>query len=1729
MRRSLSRIDWDKLLNVETVEEQWNRFKNVLHVMQDRYIPKFGSNRKLKKTPRWISKDLKKKLQRKKLLYKAYKTNDCKENHSAYEKMRATIKKDIREAKRQLERNIADKAKEDPKRFFQYFSSKRTVNEEVKFIRNSKGELKDTDNEIADALNLHFSEVFTSEQVDNLPEVNATTKEHYSGLEEAIFRNIHACKELSQTTRTAYGPNGMNKLVINQLEKLFVTNDAATILRELEVIEGYEIACRKTLEILPDCACASAKNLRNTEEAASYIRTAVMSKQYGNEDFLSHLIAQACVSVYPESGHFNVDSVRVCKILGSGISSSSVLHGMVFKRETEGDVTSVKNAKLAIFSCPFDCMVTETKGTVLINNAEELLSYSKGEENMMESQVKAIADAGANIVVTGGKVADMALHYANKYQLMVVRLNSKWDLRRLCKTVGASALPRLTPPTPEEMGYCDSVYLTEVGDTQVVVFKHDTQDCKISTLVIRGSTDNLMDDIERAVDDGVNTFKVLVRSCPGLEQYAIKKFAEAFEAVPRALAENSGVKSNELISKLYAVHQEGNKNIGFDIENEGAAVKDMLESGIFDPYLVKHWGIKLATNAAVTVLGVDQVLGKLEERIQENSVKLSTLADQLEHLKETFTNRIDKAEHLAASAEERAVNVSSECKKLGEKLGDRLAALEDGSRRMMSELQEEIKQTVLSVIPGLPEERLNQLVEKLIGLGVESFEDLVYVKEEDILEFIQPIQCRKLLNAWKHHEQKSSILAQQFVQASSPQHSPQTSSSGSSVSSMGYSASSTSVSPVFVTWPETFQIPWDSMPTGIQMAIANCQRPSPADRRQMIRVLADEIRKHESNPTRSQCLIVVRQIVKQYPKSFADMIGDKQIAGGYASLLSQLKVRIEHLNRSNTLSHRIQSNESGTIKKRSTKDSYGCTRWEPELPAGESYDSLEVKRQRMEEIFLYEGSTGADRGEVCKLMEETYCYQRRMINAIPSPIIASLKTKWPYLFMQRYMNSHFELLTDRNVLSHLEMSFKECGKLITEYFKAKPTNAIVQNVLTRGEEDVAACVLQLLLAHFEEKMDGLILQTDAFATSADIHGTLNLPGSPRLIILEQVQVESTLISAERGEEEMEVDSNDESDYQSSAGGFSNALSSLSTLRPGEIPDAAFIHAARKRRQLARELGDSVPNDTESGKKHISQEDENDVSDDDDDEEKRRIIFTVKEKTQRQKIAEEIGIEGSDDEALDAGIQDEELNRWEQEQIRKGISIPQVQTNHQADSNLYYQNVYEATAYGSSYGISYSYGSYGAEDPKLLKPESTGSYTSCSNSMTPISMDLLKKRLKDRYESMKEVHSKNQKQYEQNQQQLESSTSLIERLEGSSDGIADQYKFLQEMQGYVRDLLECFSEKVPLILDLESAMHHLLKRRASRLVQRRQDDIKDESSEFASHSSKTVVAPSLDSFGRDRKAYLENAKQRRIAEREARRTRRRQSREQNGKRAEHHEGLSSDDEETSTDTTSFNLEKERIFQDSKKLFEDVLEDFYSIDCIKSRFEIWRKIYYRCYQDAYIGLCLPKLFNPLVRLQLIPWTPLEANCPDFESMIWFESLLFYGCDEEEETQKGDVDVHLLPSIAERVIIPKLAVLIDEVWDPMSTSQSARLVSFVQKLINGYPSVLNGENKSTQELLKTIVMRTRRTLDDDIFMPLYPKQDHIKTVIKLLASMHAVDHVITVASEHAIKDVKAFLENK
>ena len=268
---------------------------------------------------------------------------------------------------------------------------------------------------------------------------------HYSGVDEAVLRNVDACKELATTTRSTYGPNGQNKMVINHLEKLFVTNDAATILRELEVQhpaakmlvmashqqeqecgdgtnfvlvfagalleqaeellkmglstteiqEGYQMACNKALELLPDMEVGRVKDLKDGSEVRKALKTAVMSKQYGNEDFISELIVDACISVMPSNQKsFNVDNIRVNKILGQGIYGSTVVQGMVFRRQVEGEVTGAVDAKVAVYSCPLDLMQTETKGTIKIQNAQELLDFSKGEESQVEEHVKAIADSG---------------------------------------------------------------------------------------------------------------------------------------------------------------------------------------------------------------------------------------------------------------------------------------------------------------------------------------------------------------------------------------------------------------------------------------------------------------------------------------------------------------------------------------------------------------------------------------------------------------------------------------------------------------------------------------------------------------------------------------------------------------------------------------------------------------------------------------------------------------------------------------------------------------------------------------------------------------------------------------------------------------------------------------------------------------------------------------------------------------------------------------------------------------------------------------------------------------------------------------------------------------------------------------------------------------------------------------------------------------------------------------
>ena len=404
-------------------------------------------------------------------------------------------------------------------------------------------------------------------------------------------------------------------------------------IKPTEIADGYELAKDSIIEkYLDRIVVSEIKDLNKFDDVFPVIRSAVMSKQYGQEDVLAKVITNACISIHKIKDVFNVDNIRVCKILGAGISKIDLVQGMVFKRQIEGTTTKVKNAKVAIFTCPIDISSTETKGTVLIHSASELKSFSQGEEHLLESQIKEIVDAGVNVIVAGGKFGDLAVHYCNKYNIMMIRLQSKFDVRRVCKTVGAIALPKLCKPQANEIGLCDNVYIDEIGDTPVVIFKQNSNASKIATIVIRGSTDNIMDDVERAIDDGVNTYKSLLNNgklvagagaaettlaqyltseaetLPGLEQYSVAKFADALRSIPATIAENAGIKSNDMVTLLIAEHQQGKTNSGVNIDEDQPTTINSVDQKILDLYLAKLWGIKYATNAACTVLQVGLII-----------------------------------------------------------------------------------------------------------------------------------------------------------------------------------------------------------------------------------------------------------------------------------------------------------------------------------------------------------------------------------------------------------------------------------------------------------------------------------------------------------------------------------------------------------------------------------------------------------------------------------------------------------------------------------------------------------------------------------------------------------------------------------------------------------------------------------------------------------------------------------------------------------------------------------------------------------------------------------------------------------------------------------------------------------------------------------------------------------------------------------------------------------------
>ncbi|XP_019468994.1 GC-rich sequence DNA-binding factor 2 isoform X1 [Meleagris gallopavo] len=433
-----------------------------------------------------------------------------------------------------------------------------------------------------------------------------------------------------------------------------------------------------------------------------------------------------------------------------------------------------------------------------------------------------------------------------------------------------------------------------------------------------------------------------------------------------------------------------------------------------------------------------------------------------------------------------------------------------------------------------------------------------------------------------------------------------------------------------------------------------------------------------------------------------------------------------------------------------------------------------------------------------------------------------------------------------------------------------------------------------------------------------------------------------------------------------------------------------------------------------------------------------LHFVPKMRTLRQRMAEHmvpVGDESSEDEAE---------TKWEEQQIKKAVKLPQE---------------------------TYS-------DASLCKPQPAKPTFGPCVSLPPVNLETIKKQLAERIASLQDVHRAHQREYGKYMEDIESSKITVQELEKSSDA-AMNYKFYRGMKTYVENLVNCFNEKLKYIDELESAVHALLQQQATSVLKRRQDDLKMESA-YMQHLTAGNGKPTNDGLESDERMKL--LKHRRACRRQLR---------ARSQKAAHHEGMSSDDELCVTELAEFQKSKDNILEESRKIFEDVHADFCDIRKILLKFQEWKEKFPDSYCDAYISFCLPKLLNPLIRVQLINWSPFE-NSADLEEMPWFRAVKeFSDVKKSSESKRdGDPDEEVLPRVIERTILPKITAFVKSVWDPLSTSQTENLIRLCNNVFEKQVLSRSECSQAKQDLINMVVLRMKKSVEEDVFIPVYPK---------------------------------------
>lgn len=496
---------------------------------------------------------------------------------------------------------------------------------------------------------------------------------------DAQRNNIMAARLVADTVKTTLGPKGMDKMLVSGIGDITVTNDGVTILEEMEIehpaakmmveiaktqeeavgdgtttavvfagrllenaeslldkkihptviARGYRIAAEKAQEILQEIA---TKITSKDDLLLKHIAMTAMTGKGAEtaKDKFSELIVKSVKSVM-EEGKVDLSNIKLEKRKGKGVEDSELIEGIVLDKEkVHSDMPSkVKNAKIALVDSALEIKSPETETKVSISSPEQLQGFIDQEEKILKGMVDKIKKSGANVLFCQKGIDDIAQYYLTKAGIFAVRRISKSDMEKLARATGAKAVSKLDELTGKELGKAAEVSEQKEGEN-AFTYISGCPNPKALTILIRGGTEHVVDEMERAIKDGMGDvaaalqdgkivagagaveielakrLRAFSQGLSGREQLAIEQFALALETIPATLAENAGLDPIDVLTELKARHDKNDKNACINIFT--GKVEDAMKAGIIEPLKIKTQAIDSASEVAMMILRIDDVI-----------------------------------------------------------------------------------------------------------------------------------------------------------------------------------------------------------------------------------------------------------------------------------------------------------------------------------------------------------------------------------------------------------------------------------------------------------------------------------------------------------------------------------------------------------------------------------------------------------------------------------------------------------------------------------------------------------------------------------------------------------------------------------------------------------------------------------------------------------------------------------------------------------------------------------------------------------------------------------------------------------------------------------------------------------------------------------------------------------------------------------------------------------------